>query len=153
MVLTVRSEFNGSHQVGDFRWMIEQPEYADALFIFNDNQSQFYEHQESIGTDHRCVPGGGNATIRPYQCATPPQATGIPTGEFGGYSALDDSSRAAIDDAIAYFESLLATGDYARVIYSWDAQSQTLGTGIFTVAREVTDYIVERIDTTAARYS
>jgi len=151
MVLTVRSEFTGVNQVGDFRWMIEQPEYADALFIFNDNQSQFYEHQESQGTDHRCFPGGGNATIRPYQCQKPPRATGIPTGEFGGYNELDESSRTAIDDAIAHLDSLLSTGNYARVIYSWDAQSQTLGTGIFNVAPEVTAYIVERIDTTASR--
>ena len=109
MVFTGRSEVTDDNQEGDFRWMIEHPEYADALFIFNDNQSQFYEHQESQGTDHRCFPGGGNATIRPYQCQKPPRATGIPTGEFGGYNELDESSRTAIDDAIAHLDSLLST--------------------------------------------
>ena len=150
MVATVRSQFVARGADGDFAWMIEQPEYADALFIFNDNELQFYEHQRALGSDHSCGRGGGNAVIRPYECLNPPRATGIPTGMLGGYDALSPESQRAIDDAIAYLGSLLAAGRYERVIYSWDAQSQTLGTGIFSVNHEVTDYIVEQIELCAA---
>ena len=38
MVATVRSQFVARGADGDFAWMIEQPEYADALFLFNDNE-------------------------------------------------------------------------------------------------------------------
>lgn len=150
MVHTVRSEYRGPDTVGDFRWMIEQPEYDDALFIFNDNEGQFRSHQGLMGTDHRCGAGGGNAGIRPYQCLTPPRAMGIPTGEYGGYDYLDDATQGVIDEAITHLAALLATGRYERVVYSWDPHSQTLGTGIFEVGREVTDYIVEQIEATVA---
>ncbi|REJ76214.1 MAG: hypothetical protein DWQ47_11405 [Acidobacteria bacterium] len=37
--------FKHSGEYGDFAWMIEQPEYADALFIFNDNEEQFLAYR------------------------------------------------------------------------------------------------------------
>lgn len=131
--------------------MIEQPDYDDCLFLFNDNEGQFRAHQANAGSEHRCGSGGGNAAIRPYQCQLPPRAMGIPTGEYGGYAALDERTRCVIDEAIAQLDLLLATGRYERVVYSWDGRSQTLGTGIFEVAREVTDYIVEQIEAAVAR--
>ena len=56
-----------------------------------------------------------------------------------------------IDEAIAQLDVLLATGRYERVVYSWDSARKTLGTGIFEVAREVTDYVVEQIEAAVAR--
>ena len=67
--------------------MIEQPEYADALFVFNDNEGEFRAHQGHAPGARRCHAGGGNAVIRPYQCEDPPRAAGIPTGDHGGYPA------------------------------------------------------------------
>ena len=149
MVDVIRSEFSAPGSLGDFRWMIEQPEFADCLFVFNDNDSQFRSHQQRLGTEHVCHAGGGNASIRPYQCVQPPRAMGIPTGDDGGYRALDAHAKSVIDEAIAYLGELLATGRYHRVVFSWDSARETLGTGIFDVAREVTDYIVERIELAA----
>lgn len=37
----IASIFAGSGNPGDFGWSIIQPEYADSLFIFNDNEEQF----------------------------------------------------------------------------------------------------------------
>ena len=111
----VRSSFAGSRRDGDFAWMIDRPEHSRTLFVFNDNEHQFYDHQAQLGTAHRCLAGGGNAAIRPYQCLTPPRATGIPTGRNGGYRSLDEG-RQAIDDAVAHLDALLATGGhYARM--------------------------------------
>jgi hypothetical protein len=147
----LRSSYQGRGRDGDFRWMIDQPQYARTLFIFNDNEGQFDEHQALVGTDHRCDVGGGNATIRPFECERPPRATGIPTGRHGGYRSLDEGRR-AIDAALHYLDALLGTGDYDAVAFSWNADEQTLGTGIFDVADEVRAYIVEQIDLIASRH-
>jgi hypothetical protein len=86
----VGSVFAGRDNPGDFTWMITQPAYADALFIFNDNEEEFRAHEGHASGSGRCHRGGGNAAIRPYQCQEPQRATGIPTGAGGqGYRRLD----------------------------------------------------------------
>ena len=141
----VGSVFTGRGRAGDFGWMIEQPEYADALFVFNDNEEQFRAYQRDRTGGAGCSRGGGNAVIRPYRCADPPRAAGVPTGAHGGgYRELTDAVRAVIDDAFAVIGELLASGRYARVFYSADADGG-LGTGIFTVAGDVKAYIVDKL--------
>ena len=49
-----------------------------------------------------------------------------------------------IDDAFAVIDDLLASGRYARVFYSAEADGG-LGTGIFTVADDVKAYIVDNL--------
>jgi hypothetical protein len=139
----IKSQFSGGRQDGDFSWMIDRPEYARSLFIFNDNEAQFI----AFHTGHAAglSAGGGNAAIRPYQGHSPIRAAGIPTGNLGGYQKLDKNVRALVDDAIAHIRRLLATGNYDQVIFSYDAKNETLGTGIFTVAAEVKNYIYESI--------
>lgn len=140
----IGSRFSGRGTEGDFAWMIRQPEYDDALFVFNDNEEQFREHQQHAPGSRRCTAGGGNAVVRPYQCVDPPRAAGIPTGSHGsGYVRLDDRTRQVIDDALAAVRRLLATGRYRRVFYSAAADDpDDLGTGIFRVAPDVRRYIV-----------
>ena len=139
----IKSQFSGGHKDGDFSWMIDRPEYARSLFIFNDNEAQFI----AFHTGHAAglSAGGGNAAIRPYQGHSPIRAAGIPTGNHGGYQKLDKNVRALVDDAIAHIARLLATGNYDQVIFSYDPKKKTLGTGIFTVADEVKNYIYESI--------
>ena len=139
----IKSQFSGGHKDGDFSWMIERPEFARSLFIFNDNDAQFI----AFHTGHAAglSAGGGNAAIRPYQGHSPIRAAGIPTGNHGGYKKLDKNVRALVDDAIAHIQRLLATGNYDQVIFSYDARQETIGTGIFQVADEVKNYIYESI--------
>ena len=139
----IKSQFSGGHKDGDFSWMIERPEFARSLFIFNDNEAQFI----AFHTGHAAglSAGGGNAAIRPYQGHSPIRAAGIPTGNHGGYKKLDKNVRALVDDAIAHIQRLLATGNYDQVIFSYDARQETIGTGIFQVADEVKNYIYESI--------
>ena len=139
----IKSQFSGGRQDGDFSWMIDRPEYARSLFIFNDNEAQFIAFQ--TGHAAGLSAGGGNAAIRPYQGHSPIRAAGIPTGNHGGYQKLDKNVRALVDDAIAHIRRLLATGNYDQVIFSYDAKNETLGTGIFQVADEVKNYIYESI--------
>ena len=148
----IKSTFQGASRDGDFAWMIDQVDFARTLFLFNDNEAQFYEHQRKIDTAHSCHPGGGNAIIRPYECVQPPRATGIPTGQDGGYRSLSAKAKTAIDNAIGHLDALLATGDYDSIAISWNEHSQTLGTGIFDVDQAVLNYIVDQIEATAERH-
>ena len=124
--------------------MIERPEYARSLFIFNDNEAQFIAFHK--GHPSGLSAGGGNAKIRPFQGHSPIRAAGIATGNGdGGFKKLDMNVRGLVDDAIANIRRLLATGNYDQVIFSYDPKKKTLGTGIFTVADEVKNYIYESI--------
>ena len=139
----IKSRFSGPGQDGDFSWMIDRPEYARSLFIFNDNEMQFI----AFHTGHAAgfTAGGGNAAIRPYQGHSPIRAAGIPTGEKSGYQHLDLNVRALVDDAMAHIQRLLKSGNYDEVIFSYDAKYDSLGTGIFHVADEVKSYIYESL--------
>ena len=138
-----KSQYTGSGCAGDFSWMIDRPEHARSLFIFNDNEMQFIAFH--TGHEAGFTAGGGNAAIRPYQGHSPIRAAGIPTGEKSGYQQLDKNVRALVDDAIAHIQRLLSTGNYDQVVFSYDAANDTLGTGIFHVADEVKSYIFESI--------
>jgi hypothetical protein len=140
----IGSRFEGGRKPGDFGWMIRQPPYDDALFIFNDNEEEFRAHQRHGSGRGQCHAGGGNAVIRPFQCREPQRAAGIPTGASGrGYSRLDDHVRGVIDVALQAVRDLVATGQFARIIYSAENVAGDLGTGIFQVSEDVKRYIVE----------
>jgi hypothetical protein len=136
----VGSVFEGFRQEGDFAWMIKQPQYADTLFIFNDNVEQFQKFL--VGTEAR-KRGLGNAVIRPYRHHDPPRAAGIPTGSLlrGGFISLTVDAKYLIDRAFEVIGELVETGRYSQMIYSDDGFGG-LGTGIFMVGKDVKDYIV-----------
>ena len=123
--------------------MIDRPEYARSLFVFNDNEAQFI----AFFTGHPLglQAGGGNAAIRPHQGHSPSRAAGIPTGNSAGFAELDLNVKALIDDAMAHIKRLLATGNYDEVIFSYDAKNNTLGTGIFDVGMPVKQYIFDAL--------
>ena len=145
--------FTRAKQYGDFSWMITRPEYADTLFIFNDNEEQFKYFLECLRTGtwtrNACDPGGGNSAIRPYQCETPPKAAGIPTGSNGrGYQDIT-TAKPNIDYSIQYIRTLLNSGRYKRVAYSAAADGRTLGTSIFSPSADIKEYIVKSIENLA----
>jgi hypothetical protein len=155
MINVIKSTFSGTGREGDFEWMIEQPHHERTLFIFNDNESEFYAHYK--GGQHRCSAGGGNAAIRAHQCKPEPQAIGIPTGtydkgpHFKGYSSLDEQVTRAIGDSIAQIDALLATGRYHSLAFSWNDDTK-LGGRLFNTAQVVRDYIVDQIFDVAGRH-
>ena len=145
--------FTGPNKVGDFNWMIQQPQYNDVLFLFNDNESQFQDFIKSVDKPTRprgaCSAGGGNAIIRPYQCDNPPRAAGIPTGNaLGGYKNLRNVQQ-IIEAAFFHIINLLRTGRYRRVAYSAGPDGRSLGTQIFAPVEEVKEYIVNNIENLA----
>ena len=143
--------FREPNKFGDFNWMIQQPEYDDVLFLFNDNEEQFFDFRDyrrpgGINMRERaCSRGKDNAIIRPYQCQDPQRAVGIPTGNNkGGYR--DEKDKRIIDVAFNYVRSLLDTGRYRRVAYSAGLDGRSLGTQIFSPSPEIKEYIVQQIE-------
>ncbi len=141
----IASRFIGPNQPGDFRWMLESPDYADAFFIFNDNESQYLEHLRHTQGAQSCLPGGGNAAIRPWQCRTPARAAGLPTGDQGGYEYLDDHVREIITQAAARAMAQAARVGAQRVFYSGSSDPELIGTGIFEVAPDVRRFAVSAL--------
>jgi hypothetical protein len=137
--------FDGQNKDGDFNWMISQDQYRDALFVFNDNEDQYYEHRdhptEVAGAG--CLAGGGNAIIRPYQCRTPPRSIGIPTGP--NYSSLTPDVKRILDEAIDNVHHIASKENYRRIFYNAANASGDLGTHIFPVGEEVKQYIVTKL--------
>ena len=139
-----KSQYTAPNCIGDFSWMIDRPEYARSLFIFNDNEEQFraFVRGERFGIEA----GGGNAAIRPLRGLKPPRAAGVPTGIHGdGYSRLDEATKKVINESLAVIQELLNSGDYERMIFSKDKFSPTLGTGLFLVAEDVKKYIYDAL--------
>jgi hypothetical protein len=133
----IPSVFQGPGKEGDFSWMLAQPLYARALFVFNDNEDQFLAFQRGIEA------GGGNAIIRPFQ-ASASRATGIATGP--DYDTLDAKAKAIIDKGIQRVNDLLATGAYDMLVYSASASDPSLlGISIFKVGDDVRRYIVSEL--------
>lgn len=144
-IKVTRSIFKSSGCLGDYLWMSNHPEFARALFVFNDNEEQFDAFV--AGKPSGFTAGGGNAAIRPLRKLSPPRAAGVPTGTLrdGGYVALDTPIKSKIDEALAVIDALLKTGDYDQVVIPESKDGSTLGTGIFDVAPEVRDYIFKRL--------
>ena len=156
--------FTGPNQLGDYNYMIKQPEYKNTLFIFNDNRVSHYSYFK----------GSGNAVIRPYNIygfkakskdrpvwagMDKPLSAGIPTGDGKsldkGYNILNKDTLFQIDRAIDDIRSAYLTNfTYNRIIYS-GTNNQTpgfqndpedlLGIGIYDVSKNVREYITQQI--------
>ena len=149
-VQIIGSIYTTGDQAGDFGWMLQQADYNDAFFIFNDNEEQFLAHGNEPTGSLGCRAGGGNAVIRPYQCQMPPRAAGIPTGaNRQGYTALTPHVQQMVDDAIAAIRSVVAEHGYKRIYYSAANRQGDLGSGIFQIDSAVKAYIVSQIRTLA----
>ncbi len=133
--------FSGPGKLGDFNWMCNQPEYVNALFIFNDNE-EFHE---------TCRAGGGNAIMRKYnkynKNLEKPKSAGIPTGTLtlGGYTQLDAHVIKVVDKAIEEIRELIKNYNYDGIYYAV-APNGKLGTGLFDVGKDVVEYIDGKIN-------
>jgi hypothetical protein len=152
--------FTGPNQLGDYNYMIKQPEYKNTLFIFNDNKEQHYTWDK----------GSGNAEIRPYNYYgfhkygkskgwTKPLSAGIPTGDGKsgdkGYQQLDKDTLDDINTAVNDIGSVLENFKYYdQIIYrgtnkqnpKFKSDSEDLlGIGIYDVSKKVREYITQKI--------
>ncbi len=135
----IGTKFTSPNKYGDFYWMSSQNEYANSLYIFNDNE----EHHNT------CMIGGGNAIMRQfnkYSKLNQPMSAGIPTGtlEDGGYSQFTPRVKKIIDDAIDEIIELIKIHNYSTIYFSSELNG-LLGTGIFTVNLKVITYITNCI--------
>ena len=149
--------FTGPNQLGDYNYMIKQPEYKNTLFIFNDNKKQHYSWDK----------GSGNAVIRPYNYygwwkiigLTKPLSAGISTGDGmssdKGYQQLDTDTLHEINLRVDNIRSTLLTKfTYDQIIYSgtnkqnpkFKSDSEDLlGISKYEVSKKVREYITQQI--------
>ena len=132
--LTVRGvSFARKNIDGDYKWMVKQAKYDDALFVIMENFA------DMVGDDRSA--GGGTACLRPVTLFhskqhMKPRAVGIPTGwssECGGFRRLAAKhEKKAIDLALEKLVLILDTWPTINlVIFSCaDHDHQKIGTGI-----------------------
>ena len=137
---------------GDYRWMVQQSQYDDSIFVFTEN------FIDSMRIDAES--GGGTACLRPLSMyhgtgGASVRAVGVPTGwsvETQGFPQMDKTDvKRAIDLSFDRLLVLLKTthAHVKRIIYSADASNNALiGTGIFakTVGNDVVQYISKRLN-------
>jgi hypothetical protein len=132
--------YKGYRKEGDFYWMIKRDEYADVLFIFNDNEECHHTNRK----------GAGNAIIRKYnkynEKLTRPRSAGIPTGKLqdGGYQEFNPHVKTQIDNAVEEIKEIVTKYEYKKICYSSEKDG-ILGTGLFSVNRDILIYITEKI--------
>ncbi len=127
--------FSGSNKFGDFNWMIQQEEFDNSLFIFNDNE----EHHNTN------IKGGGNAVIRcfnKYSNLDKPRSAGVITGTLqdGGYSYFTIDIMQKITECFDEIKYLINKYNYNTIYYSSDLEGR-IGTSIFNVDTKVIDFI------------
>ena len=134
------TQYTKKNMFGDFKWMCEQKEYEDSLFIFNDNEE--YHNTNGYGI--------GNAIIRKYnkynKTLSKPKSAGICTGTFKnkGYKELLEFNKNIIDNNIDEIKKLLEKYKYKDIYYSV-GKNNKLGTSIFKVGEDIIDYIDDQI--------
>jgi hypothetical protein len=142
-VRVIASQYRRRGTKGDFTWMIEQPQDANTLSVYNENQTCFVEKFK--------LAGGGTAKLRPFRFVDPPRAAGVVTGNAKGFASLRDKvggrpAKFWIDACVAEIKVLIRDNLHIqRVLYSGDAKTGTLGTRIFKVGDDVCDYIVAQL--------
>lgn len=141
MVKIIGTIYEGRGKYGDFEYMIEQDEYNNSLFIFNDNIEDHF-------TDRM---GGGNAVIRPYNKYGEldiPKSAGIPTGslDYGGFQELSPEVKFIIKSSIQEIKDLIVKYNYKTIYYSQDKNTKKIGTSIFNVNEDVINYIDNKIN-------
>jgi hypothetical protein len=139
MCQVVGTIFTKTGVYGDFNWMINQPEYSDSLFIYNDNIDAFNNLNFKSA-------GAGNAIIRPYRFKSPPRAMPIPTGSRanGGFKRLSVNIKKVIDRAISEIRVVIKENNYKRVFYS-SGYDGLIGMSIFIIDFEVRQYITDEL--------
>jgi len=175
MISVIRSQFLRDGIDGDFAFMIRQLIHAATLFVYNDNEEQFLSyfldqsnpygasllHEESLPPRpdfDACAKGGGNAVIRPYQCAPHHRAIGVPTGSlqddsphYKGYSHLDQHVRTMVRYSMHQIAALLESGRFTALAFSYNPGTK-LGGKIFDTALEVRSHIVEELERVTALF-
>ena len=130
---------------GDFKWMLKQPEYADAVFIITENLIDMLFSSEN---------GGGTAALRKntWPTSSSPRAVGIPTGwsqDSGGFRALDNTVKKIISCAkMRILSHLYEYPNVKKIIYSAEpSNTQLIGSGIFkeTLDDDVIQHISDAI--------
>lgn len=132
----------GKNVRGDFTFMIDQDQYKNCLFVFNEN------FMDSL--DDEPFEGAGTAKIRPYKFLKPPRAAGIPTGwsvASRGFDVLNRLTLLAINASVDRLKMILKQNpNIDTIFFSANEDDRTkIGFKIFTLPPKVVDYISKKL--------
>ena len=134
--------YDNKTKKGDFKTMIDDPKYRDAVFIIQENVKDGLDWEDSTG-------GAGTAAIRPYcwiyNQDEKPRAIGLYTGwsvASGGFKYFNDRTEEAIDVCVDRLYLLLKKyPSIKRIIYSANPDDKDLlGTGVFKPDESILRY-------------
>jgi hypothetical protein len=139
--------FYGKNNYGDFSWMINRPEYNNALFIFDETQEDFLKFaeysQSGILDTNLC-----NRLFKDFQqlqCQDPPKAAGIPVAsDDKGYQDII-TALPYVEGALNYIESLIKSGHYTQILYPAERDDRTFRTS-YNVSPDIKEYIVNSLE-------
>lgn len=143
MVKIIGIIYKNRNEFGDFNFMINSGEYENCLFIYNDNEENYY--------NKTCYKGKGNAIIRMYnkysEYKENPYSAGIPTGslKYKGYNELNERNKKIIDDCIDDIQEIIKKNNKKTIYYSVNDKNGILGTNLFNVNNTVLEYITYKI--------
>ena len=132
----------------DLVQIARDPQYDDALIIFNDNFSD----------RNRNIPGANTAALRPLVFDVPCRVVGVSTGWSAGDGGFQFLKEAETQIIIAAFERvntvLHANPKLHRIVYSCNLHDpRQLGFAIFKPAPEVVRFINDRLAGIPKRFS
>ena len=131
---------------GNFGWMLQQPQYKNALFLFMDN---WLDSQDSVA----CA-GSGTARYRPLSynfVEGRPRTAGIPTGwssRRGGFQTSNKMTNVAINIAFGRIKCILVEyqDEIDTIVFSCDQNDHSnIGTNTFRVNENVIQIISRKI--------
>lgn len=143
-------EYVKDHPDHDYAKMVKNDEYkGDTLMLYAENAQDFFK--ALIGKDNRA--GGGSACIRPFLYPEGVKSNvfsmGIITGfsiRQGGFECLSPPAKMMLNLNFRMIASVIVEHNIKRVIFPCSNQDVHLfGSGIFNPAREVTQYISDKI--------
>lgn len=142
-VSVVATRFRDGQTYGDATQMVEHRSFANGVFVFNDNDSQFTRadpnNVDTFQDPMTHIAGGGNARVRPWQLYG--DAIGMPTGPYANLFDSSDTvggtAKAAIIEACERIINLFINRPDKEILYysvntSDLPGSLQIGLGIFS---------------------
>lgn len=137
----IAMQYTGPGKEGDFAWMIEQPQYKDYLFVFNDT----LEDQETARAG-----AVGSAMVRSYNSHSGlarPRSTGMPTFSMrtGPFINLQRETFNHILKASEELHKLVIQHNYTHVVFCADDKGVFAARKGCAVDAQVLDWITKQI--------
>lgn len=137
-----------NQSANDFLNIINQPEFDNALFLFDEDQEDFIKYAKFLQSKNmnRLICKSFSSDLRDYRCLDLPKAAGIPVGVNGvGYTNIFQAIP-YIQAAIDYIRELLNTEKYSSIVYLSKDDGRTFSTYPMRQSHDIIEFITGSIE-------